>query len=33
MKEIMKISEIENLQFNEKGLIPVITQCFKTKMF
>ena len=31
MKEIMKISEIENLQFNERGLIPVITQCFETK--
>ena len=31
MNRILKINQIESLKFNERGLIPVITQCHETR--
>ena len=31
MYEILKLNQIDSLKFNEKGLIPVITQCHETR--
>ena len=31
MHKNLKLNQIDSLKFNERGLIPVITQCYETK--